>query len=68
MKDTEGWTHLGQAGKFIKNQNPAITPKIYGLASLREVLVTSEAFDIREEGTTILYRSKVRYVEVLING
>ena len=60
----DGWTHLGRAGKFIKSQNPEIAPKDYGLKSLKDVLVTSGLFDIREDGSAIFYKSKEFYIEI----
>lgn len=58
-------TLLSRAGKFVKSEDKACTPKAYGLKTLKEVLVISGVFDVWEaevserQGAVLAYKSKI---------
>ena len=52
----DGMTPLSQA---IAERDPTMDPKgIYGLRSLKEILLISGLFDVKVDGDTVWYRSK----------
>jgi hypothetical protein len=55
----DGMTLLSHAGQFIAERDPTMNHKgIYGLRSLKEILLISGLFDVKVDGDTIWYRSK----------
>jgi hypothetical protein len=60
---TQGMTLLSMAGKFIKDTAPDLSPKDYGLKSLKEIVLASGLFEVlvqrnNSSGSVILYKSK----------
>ena len=56
---SDGMTLLSQAGRFIVERDPTMDRKgIYGLSSLKEILLISGLFDIKVDGDSVWYRSK----------
>lgn len=60
-------TLLARAGQFIKNQDPECTPEKYGIKTLKGVLKASNLFEViesqdgKQNGISVLYRSKILY-------
>lgn len=50
-EDEDGWAKVGAVGSHIGNK-ASFDPRNYGYATLTKLLVTTEAFDIRDEGTS----------------
>lgn len=58
-KPIDGMTLLSQAGRFIAERESSLDLKdIYGLKTLKEILLISGLFDVRVDGDTVWYRSK----------
>jgi hypothetical protein len=60
----DGMTLLSRAGAFIREYAPHLTPKRYGLRSLKQVLEACDLFDVKKRpngsghSEIVLYRSK----------
>ena len=55
----DGMTLLSQAGQFIAERDPAMNRKgVYGLRTLKEILLSSGLFDLKVHGDIVWYRSK----------
>ena len=55
----DGMTLLSQAGRFIDERESTLDLKdIYGLKTLKEILLISGLFDVKVDGDTVWYRSK----------
>jgi hypothetical protein len=55
----DGMTLLSRAGQFIAEHDATLNLKgIYGLRTLKEILLISGLFDIKVDGDTVWYRSK----------
>lgn len=51
VQDETGWANVGALGSQIANK-ASFDPRNYGYASLSKLLAATEAFDLREEGTS----------------
>ncbi|MBS0453756.1 MAG: NYN domain-containing protein [Proteobacteria bacterium] len=51
VQDEAGWANVGALGSQIANKT-SFDPRNYGYASLSKLLAATEAFDLREEGTS----------------
>jgi len=51
VQDEAGWANVGALGSQIANK-ASFDPRNYGYASLSKLLAATEAFDLREEGTS----------------
>ena len=58
-KPIDGMTLLSQAGRFIAERESTLDLKdIYGLKTLKEILLISGLFDVKVDGDTVWYGSK----------
>jgi hypothetical protein len=52
-----GMTLLSRAGQFIKGEAPDLSAKLYGLRTLKEILIASGLFHVNvEDATTVMYK------------
>lgn len=51
VQDEAGWANVGALGSQIANK-ASFDPRNYGYASLSKLLAATDAFDLREEGTS----------------
>jgi hypothetical protein len=66
----DGMTLLSRAGQFIKGQAPDLSAKLYGLKTLKEILIASGLFHVTvaEDATTVMYKSNGEAVGSLPDG
>lgn len=51
MQDEQGWALIGSIGKQISNK-ASFDPRNYGYASISKLIAATQAFDMRDEGTS----------------
>lgn len=68
-QQVNGMTLLSRAGNFIKSRSPDLTVKVYGLKTLKEILIVSGLFHIEtSEDGTVLYRGNELPVDLTMDG
>ena len=63
-EDEDGWAKVGAVGTHLNNR-ASFDPRNYGYATLTKLLVATEAFNLRDEGTSkVSARDKRHFLEL----
>ena len=62
-EDEDGWAKVGAVGTHLSNRAP-FDPRNYGYATLTKLIVATEAFNLRDEGTSkVCVRDRRHFLE-----